>query len=141
MRSVFALSLMLISFPAVAASSAAAMVVALSAASSPTIPPEVVTYKKNLADQCEGAGGKPLPHKFIEHGYLGTDRIEVWASDEGQFQCKGAWSAFSGSGGAAIVVFMRLPDGHAKEVFNQGAYGMKFEKVGASSTLWGACRR
>jgi hypothetical protein len=61
--------------------------------------------------------------------------VEFWALDEGRYQCDGAASAFSGTGGAQVYVFVRLNDGRVKQVLMQGAYGMKLKSVGSSSEL------
>ena len=113
---------------------AVVMMVTPSAAAPRDFPPEVAEHMKHMADICEEAGGKPLADKFVVHDRL--NGVEVWAINEGAFNCDGAASMFSGSGGSQVVVFMRSPDGNAKKVFEHGAYGMEMQRSGPVVTLW-----
>jgi hypothetical protein len=52
-------------------------------------PSEIVVDVRDMADQCEDAGGKPRNHKFIKHGTLSGDGMDVWVVDAGEFRCDG----------------------------------------------------
>ena len=110
-------------------------VVLLCAASPDKVPEEIAAHMRDMADECKQVGGTPLPHAFVEHGIL-ADGLEFWAINEGAFQCDGAASPFSGSGGSQVVVYLPLPNGHAKQVFAHGAYGMAMDRTGTSAKLW-----
>jgi hypothetical protein len=45
-------------------------------------------------------------------------------------------ACFSGSGGSQVVVYLSLPNGHAKQVFAHGAEGMTIDHSGKSAKLW-----
>jgi len=113
----------------------AALLVVLGGASPNKVPEEVAANMRRMADYCKEVDGKPLPHEFVEHGNL-ADGLEFWAINEGAFQCEGAWSLFCGSGGCQVAVYMVLPNGHAKQVFARGAYGMAMERTGTAAKLW-----
>ncbi len=107
----------------------------LCAASPRGLPPEVAAHLDEMDNVCKVVG-KPLKSKLVEHGNLVAKGMEIWAIDEGKYECDGAASLFSGSGGAEVVVFMRMPDNSIKQVFEHGAYGMRMERSGASDTIW-----
>ena len=114
---------------------AIAVVVLLCGASPYNLPEEVAAHIKDMAEACKQADGVPQPDPFVEHGSL-ADGLEFWAINEGSFRCDGAASLFSGSGGSQVVVYLSLPNGHAKQVFAHGAYGMTIERTGHSAKLW-----
>ena len=87
---------------------------------------------QKLAEACKQVGG---PDAFAEHGILADD-LEFWAINEGAFQCDGAASLIYGSGGSQVVVYLSLPNGHAKQVFAHGAQGMTVEHSGKFAKLW-----
>ena len=107
----------------------------LCAASPRDLPPEVAAHLAEMDDVCKVVG-TPVERPHVEHGYLGSDRLEIWAIDEGQYYCDGAASLYSGTAGSAVVVFMRLPDNHIKKVYDIFVYGMRLEHTGTSDTLW-----
>ena len=113
-----------------------AAAVLLCGASPDKVPEEVAAHMRNMANECKQVGGTPLPHAFVEHGIL-ADGLEFWAINEGAFQCDGAATLFSSaSGSAQVVVYLSLPNGHAKQVFAHGADGMTMEHSGKSTKLW-----
>ena len=111
-----------------------AAVVLLCGASPDNVPKEVAAHMRHMADDCKQTGGTPLPHTFVERGIL-ADGLEFWAINEGGFECDGAASLFSGSGGSQVVVYLSVPNGHARQVFAHGAYGMTMERSGKFSIL------
>lgn len=121
-------------------------------------PPEVAAHVQEMNDVCEGSpssDGKPKPgqsgtydpvedgehfkfhpRSLVEHVILKGSGAEVWAIDEGRYQCDGGpASLFSGSGGSQVFVFARLGDGQVKQVFVHGAYGMSLTLSGAASAI------
>jgi hypothetical protein len=119
--------------PAIAACLGA--IILLCGAASDKVPEEVAAHMQRMADECKKVGGTPLSDKFAEQGPF-ADGLEFWAIDEGAFHCDGAASLFSGSGGSQVVVYLSLPNGHARQVFAHGAYGMAIERTGGSAKLW-----
>lgn len=111
------------------------LVIALGAATPQNLPPTVAGHLEDMASTCEEMDGKPSPGSALLHGRL-TEDAEFWAIDEGGFQCDGALSLFSGSGGSQVSVFVRQSDGEVKRVFNHGGYGVEAERVGNATTLW-----
>jgi hypothetical protein len=109
--------------------------VVLLCGASDKVPEEVAAHMQKMADACKQVDGTPLPNPFVEHGNL-AGGLEFWAINEGAFQCDGAASLFSGSGGSQVVVYRSLPDGHAKRIFAHGACGMAIERSGKSAKLW-----
>jgi hypothetical protein len=110
-------------------------VVLFCGASPDKVPEEVAAHMRDMADACKQVGGTPLPDPFVERGNL-ADGLEFWAINEGAFQCDGAASLLSGSGGSQVVVYLSMPTGHAKQVFARGAEGMAVEHTGNSVKLW-----
>jgi hypothetical protein len=102
------------------------------------MPLTIATYEHQLADLCRQLHGMPGVPKdtFVAHGDLNGDGIEDWAFDEGGFNCEGAASIFTGSGGSQVVVFIGLTNGDARIAFQHGAYGMRLERIGSRSILW-----
>jgi hypothetical protein len=112
-----------------------AAAVLLCGASPDKVPEEVASHMQKMADECKEVGGTPLPDRFTEHGIF-ADGLEFWAINEGAFRCDGAASLFSGTGGSQVAIYMSLPNGHAKQVFAGGAYGMTIEHFGKFAKLW-----
>jgi len=112
-----------------------AMAVVLCGASRSKVPEEVATHMRHMEDQCRENDGKPLPHKFIEHANL-ADGLEFWIINHGAFECDGNASLYSGTAGAEVLVYLVLPNGHAKEVFARYVYGVAVERSRTSAKLW-----
>jgi hypothetical protein len=100
------------------------------------VPAEVIAHITGMDQECRDGGGQAShPGSLVEHGVIGKDATEVWVIDEGKYQCDGAASLFSGSGGAQVVVFAKQNDGSVRQVFERGAYGVSFMPTGSSSEL------
>jgi hypothetical protein len=89
----------------------------------------------DMADACGQVNGKPLSESIVEHGNLSAG-LEFWAINEGAFQCEGAASFFSGSGGSQVVVYVSTASGDVVQAFDQGAYGMTIDHTENSSKIW-----
>jgi hypothetical protein len=85
-------------------------------------PKDVAAHIAEMDKQCRDSGGQPDrsrafkssfnvdPAGLVERAFA-KGGTEVWVLDEGKYQCDGASSLFSGSGGAQVIVFARLNDG------------------------------
>lgn len=98
-------------------------------------PDPVALHVKEMNAFCTDVHGKPVAGPRIEHGRLGGGQ-EFWALDEAGFQCDGAASLFSGSGGSQILVYAAPSGRPPKQVFESGAYGMTIEPDGDRSRIW-----
>jgi hypothetical protein len=112
-----------------------AAILLLCGASPDKVPEEVAAHMERMAHECKDVGGSPSSDKFAEHGIL-ADGLKFWAINEGAFRCDGAASLFSGSGGSQVVVYLSLPDGHARQIFASGAYGFSVEHSEKFARLW-----
>ena len=102
------------------------------------LPPAVASYLGSLAADCYEVGGlpeKPRPW-FMLLADLNGDGIEDWIIKDDGFVCDRAASLYGGSGGSQVTVFVGLPNGDARQAFGNGAYAMKLEQHGATTTLW-----
>jgi hypothetical protein len=101
------------------------------------IPQAVAQHAKEMAASCREAGGKPgqSPH-LAQSADLNGDGIPDFAIDEGGFDCQGAASLFSGSGGSQVLVYLGDPAGVGRLVFQHGAFGMHMENGGSGAVLW-----
>lgn len=116
-----------------------AMMLAAPARAAVPVPPQVSAYARQMANTCREAGGKPGPSPHLaQRGDLNGDGLADWAIDEGGFDCEGAETVFTGSGGggAQIVVFIATRDGGARKAFEHGALGMAMERQGGRTVLW-----
>ena len=114
---------------------AIAMVGVLCGASPNKVPEEVAAHMREMTDACRAVDGKPLTHKFVEHGSL-ADGLGFWVINHGAFECDGDASLYSGTGGSEVLVYLVLPNGHGKQVFGRYVYGMAMERTGTSAKLW-----
>jgi hypothetical protein len=107
-------------------------------AATPPMPAEVTAHIEGMKDSCRQAGGEPIEPKasFLISADLNGDGQTDWAIDEAGFNCDGAWSTFSGSGGSQVYVFAGMPGNTAPQAFVHGAYGMRLERTGGHSRLW-----
>ncbi|MCP3395264.1 hypothetical protein NLM27_41775 [Bradyrhizobium sp. CCGB12] len=101
----------------------------------PDLPQEVRSHLSGMADLCRRLNGKNFSEPSIERGTLAPYR-EFWAIDEGRGKCEGAETIFGGNHGAAIAIYVSLPNGHAKQKIDQSAYGMIVERGSTSSKIW-----
>jgi hypothetical protein len=92
---------------------------------------------------CRESGGNPVldtavasSNPLVEHGVLSKSGVEIWAIDEGRFDCDGAASIFSGSGGSQVYVFARETGGLTKLVFMHGAFSLSMERSSSFATPW-----
>ncbi|MGE5475441.1 MAG: hypothetical protein ACM3Q1_02210 [Bacteroidales bacterium] len=94
------------------------------------LPPTLAGRLDEMAAMCEEVGGQADATRVVTGGRL-DNGTPFWLVDEGNFQCTGASALFSGSGGAQVEVYLRLPDG-VQPVFSHGAFDAKVER----NTIW-----
>jgi len=80
----------------------------LACAATGPIPQEVAAHIEDMNQICREAGGTPAAPKIglLVSGDLDGGGAVDWAIDEGRFNCDGAVSIFSGSGGSQVYVFV-----------------------------------
>jgi hypothetical protein len=107
------------------------------AASGP-VPQEVAVHIEAMDRSCRDDGGTPMAPKgmFPISGQLKGDGYTDWAIDEGACNCDGAWSIFSGWGGALVYVFAGTSSTSARESFVHGSYGMRLQHSNGRDILW-----
>jgi hypothetical protein len=89
-----------------------------------------------LKQMCEDAGGKPAASPgLLQVADLTGDGLADYVLDHGSFNCDGAASLFSGSGGSQMSVYVGMPGGQAKQAFTSGTFGVKLEKGSAPARL------
>jgi hypothetical protein len=107
-----------------------ATAISLACAEPVPIPREVAAHIEGMKQSCRQLGGTPIAPKdtFLISADLKGDGLTDWAIDEGSFNCDGAWSIFSGSGGAQVYVFAGISRNKARQSFMHGADGMRLER-------------
>ncbi len=93
--------------------------------------PQVVQKELGeLMKACKEAGGKPAKSPgLLAVADLTGDGLPDFIIDQGAFNCDGAASLFSGSGGSQMAVYVGTPDGQAKAGFDSGSFGTKVDKA------------
>jgi hypothetical protein len=94
------------------------------------LPGAVAGRLEEMTATCEEVDGHADVTRVVTGGRL-DNGMPFWVLDEGNFQCTGAAALFSGTGGAQVEVYVRLPDG-VQPVFSHGAFGAKVER----GTIW-----
>jgi hypothetical protein len=117
-----------------------ATAISLACAEPVPIPREVAAHIEGMKQSCRQLGCTPIAPKdtFLIGADLKGDGLIDWVIDEGGFNCDGAWSIFSGSGGAQVYVFAGMSRNNARQSFVHGAYGMRLEResVRGRQILW-----
>lgn len=98
-----------------------------------------VAVQKELADMaktCREVGGKPMksPDLLLVADLTG-DGLPDYVIDQGGFNCEGAASLFSGSGGSQMSAYVGTPDGQAFQAFASGSFGVKLDKEAKPTKL------
>lgn len=82
-----------------------------------------------MMKDCKEAGGKPAKSPgLLTVADLTGDGLPDFVIDQGVFNCEGAASLFSGSGGSQMSVYVGTPNGQASAAFGAGAFGVKVDK-------------
>lgn len=92
-----------------------------------------VVVQKELAEMvkmCRDVGGKPMksPGLLIIADLTG-DGLPDFVINQGAFNCDGAASLYSGSGGSQMSVYVGTPDGQAFQAFSSGSFGVEVDKA------------
>ncbi|MBK1619830.1 hypothetical protein CKO42_15540 [Lamprobacter modestohalophilus] len=109
-----------------------ALIVLLPLSASPAIaaelPAPVKAQISELKSSCRGVGGKLVnPKQAILSADLNGDDQPDYAIDQSALNCDGAASAFSGSGGSQVDVFVSTPSGYIN-AWSGGTFGAKVEQ-------------
>ncbi len=98
-----------------------------------------ISVQKELAEMmkiCKDTGGKPSksPGLLIVADLTG-DGLPDFVIDQAAFNCDGALSLFTGSGGSQVLVYVGTPDGQANQAFAGGTFGVKVDKESKPARL------
>lgn len=99
---------------------------AMTAQAQKKLPESVQEILKEMIDLCVAVDGKPedSPGLLIVADLTG-DSIPDFVIDQSAFNCNGAASLYSGSGGSQAIVYIGTKDGKAIEAFSHGNDGVK----------------
>lgn len=96
------------------------------------LPAPVSSLMSELKSSCREFGGELVnPRQAILSADLNQDGQPDYVIDQSAINCKGAASAFSGSGGSQVDVFVSTPSGYIN-AWSGGAFGAKIDR----GTLW-----
>lgn len=89
--------------------------------------------QKELAEMlkmCRDVGGKPMksPELLIIADLTG-DGLPDFVVNQAAFNCDGAASLYSGSGGSQVSAYVGTPDGQAFQAFAAGSFGVEVDKA------------
>jgi hypothetical protein len=98
-------------------------------------PEAVANHVREMDASCKQVHGQPVTGPRIEYGRL-DEGPEYWAVDEAGYQCSGAESLFSGTGGSQVTVYLAQTDRPPRKAFEHGAYGTVIEPDGDRSKIW-----
>lgn len=100
------------------------------------VPHAVQSAMAELTQMCQDAGGKPISSpNLLRVADLTGDDVPDYILDQGAFNCDGAASLFSGSGGSQMTIFVGMPGGKATQAFTSGTFGMKLDKDSTPARL------
>jgi len=99
------------------------------ALAAPPLPAPVRAVIDEMKAECRSSGGKPgaSPGLLSQVDLNGDGRAD-YVIDAAAFECEGAASLFTGSGGSSVQVFAATADGSAAPVFEHGAMGSRVEQ-------------
>lgn len=123
-RTLVALSLLMLAAHPAQAQNQAAL-----AQAAKKLPQVVQKVLGEMMKDCKEAGGKPAKSPgLLTVADLTGDGQPDFVIDQGAFNCDGAASLFSGSGGSAMSVYVGTPEGQATAAFDTGSFGVKVDK-------------
>lgn len=98
-----------------------------------------ILVQKEIAEMvkmCKDAGAKPAKSPgLLTVADLTGDGLPDFVIDQAAFNCDGAASLFSGSGGSQMSVYVGTPDGQAFQAFAGGTFGVKVDKEAKPARL------
>ena len=100
------------------------------------LPLPVQKELSELVKACRDAGGKPAKSPgLLVVADLSGDGLPDYVLDQGSFNCEGAASLFSGSGGSHVAAYVGTPDGQAVQAFSTGSFGVKVDRAARPAQL------
>lgn len=99
------------------------------ALAAPKLPSPIRAVIDDMRAECRSLGGKPgaSPGLLTQADLNGDGQVD-YVIDTAAFDCEGAASAFTGTGGGSVQVFVATEDGGASPVFEHGAMGLRVER-------------
>ncbi len=95
-------------------------------------PAAVQQHLTSMAKMCRESGGIPVnAPEAVQVADLTGDGVTDYVINEGAYNCQGAASLFSGSGGSQMSVYVSTPDGRAAKAFESGAFDVKLDNASA----------
>lgn len=89
-----------------------------------------------MAKSCREVGGKPMPAPdLLQVADLTGDGLPDFVIDQGAFDCQGAASLFSGTGGSGMSAYVGTPDGQATEAFSSYTFGVRIDRQARPARL------
>ena len=94
------------------------------------LPSAVQKELAEMVKMCRDVGGKPMksPELLIIADLTG-DGLPDFVINQGAFNCDGAASLYSGSGGSQMSAYVGTPDGQAFQAFSAGSFGVEVDKA------------
>jgi hypothetical protein len=102
-----------------------------------TLPVAVQKEIAEIATMCLDLGGKPMKSpELVLVADLTGDEVPDYVIDQGAFNCEGATSLFSGSGGSQMSAYVGSPGGHAFRAFSSGSFDLKLNSQRRTAKLY-----
>jgi len=100
------------------------------------LPPQVQRELMSMVKACRDAGGKPgkSPSLLVIVDLTG-DRVADFVIDQSAFNCEGAASLFSGTGGSELIIYAGAGHGKAVKVFEHGVMEVKVDKTASPASV------
>ncbi len=110
--------------------------VAGSGAAAPKYPAAVQKRIDDMNQTCSQMGKPAASPGLVTVADLTGDGLPDYIFNEGAFNCDGAASLFSGSGGFQVEVYVGKPGGQASEAFGHGAFGVYLDHDARPAKLY-----
>lgn len=93
------------------------------------LPAAVQRHLADMAKMCRESGGKPVNAPgLLQVADLTGDGVPDYVINDGAYNCQGAASLFSGSGGSQMAIYVTGADGRAMKAFESGAFDVKLDQ-------------
>jgi len=100
------------------------------------LPALVQNELSEMLKTCSEVGGKPGKSPgLLTVADLTGDSVPDFIIDESAFNCEGAASLYSGSGGSQVYVYVGTSDGQAIEAFSNGNFGVIVDRKSKPAKL------